>query len=132
LALLIDTDIAIRLRDGDRATAERLIAAGTRPSLSLISVIELEGGVHADPARAEQRRAGLSLLLGEVLVRPLDREVVQVYADILRVTGFSRRKILDRLIAATAICHDLSLATFNADDFRDIPGLRLEVWPSPQ
>ena len=40
-------------------------------------------------------------------------------------------RILDRLIAATAIVHDLTLVTINGADFRDIPGLKLEAWPAP-
>ena len=45
-----------------------------------------------------------------------------------RSTGYSRRKLLDRMIAAQALIHRATLVTRNPDDFRDIPGLRLEVW----
>ena len=47
---------------------------------------------------------------------------------IVEAIGFSRTKVLDRLIAATALANALPLATRNAKDFRDIPGLRLEEW----
>jgi predicted nucleic acid-binding protein len=42
-----------------------------------------------------------------------------------------RSRILDRMIAAQAISTGITLITMNGDDFRDIPGLNLEVWPSP-
>ena len=44
--------------------------------------------------------------------------------------GFSRRLVVDRMIAATALANDLSLATLNPRDFRDIPGLKIEDWSS--
>lgn len=60
-----------------------------------------------------------------------DQNVVAAYGAVIRVLGFSRPRILDRLIAATAIVYDLTLVTINGADFRDIPGLKLEVWPTP-
>ena len=42
--------------------------------------------------------------------------------------GFSRRKTIDHMIAATALANGLSLITLNAQDFRDVPGLLLEIW----
>jgi tRNA(fMet)-specific endonuclease VapC len=132
LSLLIDTNVAILLRDGDHDTTSRLIAAGERPAASLVTVVELEGGNYAAPEFTDQRRRGLMSLLPRLLVQPLDQPVVDAYGAIVRDAGFSRRKILDRLIAATALVHDFTLVTTNPDDFRDIPGLRLEVWPAPQ
>ena len=35
-------------------------------------------------------------------------------------------KLADSVIAATAIIHDLKLATRNVDDFKEIPGLEVE------
>ena len=40
----------------------------------------------------------------------------------------NRRKIIDRMIAATAMAADLTLITSNGDDFADIEGLKLEFW----
>jgi tRNA(fMet)-specific endonuclease VapC len=38
------------------------------------------------------------------------------------------KPVLDLMIAATACCHGLVLATLNARDFSDIPGLTVEDW----
>ena len=46
---------------------------------------------------------------------------------IFTAAGASRRRIIDRMIAATARGHGLTLATTNEPDFRDTPGLRLQV-----
>ena len=44
--------------------------------------------------------------------------------------GYSRRKLLDRMIAAQALVHRATLVSFNPDDFSDVPGLSSLVWPS--
>lgn len=78
----------------------------------------------------ERRRAGLLRLLARYPVVPLDRAVVEEYGALVRTAGFSRTRIFDRLIAATAIVHDLTLVTINGPDFREVPSLKLEVWPT--
>ncbi len=50
------------------------------------------------------------------------------YGRIVGEAEFSRRKIIDRMIAATAIVQDLTLITTNGADFDDIAGLKLEIW----
>jgi predicted nucleic acid-binding protein len=55
-------------------------------------------------------------------------EAADAYRTIVEAGGYSKRKIVDRMIAAQALAHRATLVTFNADDFRDIPGLSLLVW----
>lgn len=128
---LMDTNIAIYLRDRDPDMLQRVARLPAIPQLSLVSWVELEGGVLADPAQADQRRVSLDGLLASLSIIPVDAAIVRGYRNIVQAIGFSRRRILDRLIAATAIVHDLTLITINAADFRDIPGLKLEAWPAP-
>lgn len=99
--------------------------------MSILTVIELEGGVSQEPGRAEARRIGLRRLLKAADVIECDLSVATVYGDIIQRLGFSRSRLIDRLIAATSIVHDLTLITINGPDFRDIPGLALDVWPAP-
>ncbi|MGJ3627456.1 PIN domain-containing protein [Sphingomonas sp. MMS24-JH45] len=103
-------------------------ALPARPALSIVTLAELEGGVSIAPALTAARRKATDALAATLAVLALDREVVAIYGGIVAACGFHRRRVLDRLIAATAIVHDLALITINGDDFRDIPGLSLEVW----
>jgi predicted nucleic acid-binding protein len=41
--------------------------------------------------------------------------------------GYSRRKLLDRMIAAQALVHHAVLLTRNVADFSDIPELRVRA-----
>jgi predicted nucleic acid-binding protein len=128
LATLIDTNIAIHLRDGDATIVGHIDALPAPPSISVISRVELEGGVHVKPAFAAKRRAALDILLGTIMVIPFDAPMAEAYGRIVAACGFSRTRILDRMIAATALVQELTLITINGDDFRDVPGLKLEVW----
>lgn len=131
MSYLIHTNIAIHLRDRDREIMEKVGRLGRFPALSIMSLVELEAGVFRDPTLAMQRRAVLEALLEGLPILDLDRDVIAAYGQIIGSVGFSRVKVIDRLIAATAIANDLPLATINADDFRDIPGLTLDVWAPP-
>ena len=52
----------------------------------------------------------------------------ETYGTIVASAGYSRRKLLDRMIAAQALVHRATLVTFNPDDFTDVPSLSLLVW----
>jgi len=131
LTHLIDTNIAIHLRDGQRDVMAGIAALSQRPAISLMTRVEMEGGIYRDPQFVEERRAAADALVRLFDIKPLDDAVVTAYGRIVATCGFSRTRIIDRLIAATAIVNDLTLITVNATDFRDIPGLRLESWPAP-
>lgn len=122
---LIDTNIAIFLRDVNPEISNCIDALASRPKISLLSWVELEGGIYADPGNAIARRVNLDALLELLDILPVDAAIVTVYGRIVAACGFSRPRIIDRLIAATAIVNDLTLITINADDFRTIPDLKL-------
>ena len=128
---IIDTSVAIHLRDGDPFIRARLDLLNDEVMLSIISQVELEGGVHADPTQSAPRRARLDLMLAAVPVLPFNRDAAAAYGAIFGALGYSRRKVLDRMIAAQAIVHRATLITLNGEDFRDIPGLRLLEWRGP-
>jgi len=52
VAYLIDTDVAIHLRDGDPGILARVSALGDAVLMSVVTRVELEGGVYRDPAQA--------------------------------------------------------------------------------
>jgi tRNA(fMet)-specific endonuclease VapC len=128
---LIDTDVAIHLRDQVSDIVGRVANLGERPFLSIISQVELENGVYKNRALTEIRRPAVDLMLKSFVVLPFDAEAMYTYRTILAGSGYSRRKVSDRMVAATALVHDLTLITMNGRDFTDIAGLKLAAWPSP-
>jgi predicted nucleic acid-binding protein len=128
LAFLLDTDVAIHLRDGDEAVTAKVAALTGAILLSVVSRVELEGGVYRDAAQAIVRRPRLDAILAALPVLAFDDTAADAYRKIVESAGYSRRKILDRMIAAQALVHRATLVTRNAADFRDVPGLDLIVW----
>ena len=128
LAYLLDTNVAIHLRDGDEIVTSQVAALGGAILLSVISRVELEGGVYRDPAQASIRRPRLDAMLAALPVLTFDDTDADAYWQIVEVVGYSRRKLLDRMIAAQALVHRATLVTLNASDFRDVPGLELLSW----
>lgn len=131
MSLLLDTSVAIAMRERDAATLARLVGKGTTPAISLLTVVELEGGIAGPPDDRQRRRTALDALLDDLDIVDFDDAVVGAYRNIIAAIGFSRRRVIDRLIAATAIVHGLTLVTSNGADVRGIPDLKLEVWPAP-
>jgi tRNA(fMet)-specific endonuclease VapC len=128
LAYLLDTNVAIHLRDGDEIVTSQVAALEGAILLSVISRVELEGGVYRDPAQASIRRPRLDAMLAALPVLTFDDTDADAYRQIVEVVGYSRRKLLDRMIAAQALVHRATLVTLNAGDFRDVPGLELLSW----
>ena len=128
MAYLLDTNVVIDLRDGEETVVRNVRALTQRPFISIVTRVELEGGLHRDARDVEARRARLMVILEGLSALPFDADAADVYGRILAATGYSRRKVLDRMIAAQALLHRLALVTRNPDDFADVPGLDLLAW----
>ncbi len=125
---MLDTSVAIDLRDGAPEVTNRVQKLKGPVVLSIITRIELEGGVHRIPAETGVRRERLDTLLSVLSTVPFDDQAADIYRTIIETCGFSRRKMADRMIAAQALIEDATLVTLNPDDFRDIPDLKLLAW----
>ena len=125
---MLDTNVAIHLRDRDPSVIDKLAGLDDAIVLSVVTRVELEGGVYTDPSKAEIRRRRLDAILNAIPVVAFDAAAADAYRSIVAVARYSRRKLLDRMIAAQAIVHRATLITLNAADFRDIPGLDLIAW----
>ncbi|MBO9500907.1 PIN domain-containing protein [Brevundimonas sp. A19_0] len=123
---MLDTSVAIALRDGDASVIRQLRAAASPACFSVVTLVELEAGLFGRDA--DLRRERLATLLETIPVIEFTEAEAVAYGRILTDTGFSRRKVLDRMIAAQAIVAGATLATLNPVDFRDIPGLSLLEW----
>lgn len=128
MGYLLDTSVAIHLRDNNRAIITAVGTLSPFPMLSAVTQVELEGGVHADPHWVEHRRTGLANILDTFDILDFTGDAAAAYGRIVASAGYSRRKVVDRMIAATAMIHHLTLVTTNGDDFADIADLDLLVW----
>ena len=127
MALLIDTDVAIHLRDSDPIINARLRGEGASPIISVLTLVELEAGA-ADDVVTGHRRVRLEAMLAFVPVLPYTSIEAAAYGRIVGALGFDRRRVFDRMIAAQAIVAGLPLATINGRGYRGIPDLDLLVW----
>ncbi len=127
-AYLLDTNVLINLRDGAADVVAKLGALDGPVLMSIVSRVELEGGVYRDPSWIDVRRARLAALLLSIPALSFDGAEADAYRAIVESAGYSRRKLLDRMIAAQALAHRATLVTQNGADFRDIPGLQLLEW----
>jgi tRNA(fMet)-specific endonuclease VapC len=128
LPYLLDTNVAIHLRDGDDAVTQKILALEEPLLLSIVTRVELDGGVHRDPLQAGIRRPRLDAILAAIPVLAFDDAAADAYRRIVEAAGYSRRKLLDRMVAAQALAHRATLVTMNPDDFTDVPGLQLLAW----
>lgn len=124
---LLDTNVAIRLRAREPEAIAR-VAELSQVILSVITVVELEGGIDREPSNALFRRQRLDAMLRTVDVAPFDAHSAAAYGRIVAACGYSRRRVLDRMIAATALVIGAAVVTANPDDFSDVPDLRLVKW----
>jgi predicted nucleic acid-binding protein len=128
MAFLLDTDVAIHLRDGDAAIVDKVAALDDAVLMSIVTRVELDGGVYREPVHAPLRRARLDAILAAVPTIAFDDAAADAYGAIVASAGYSRRKLLGRMIAAQALVHRATLVTMNAADYADIPNLSLAAW----
>ncbi|CAM2185128.1 Ribonuclease VapC [Paraburkholderia sacchari] len=124
---LVDTNVISEVRKRDRANlgVRNFFSDAARDDsdlyLSVVTVGELRRGVELIRHRGDAAQAAtLDAWLGAVLrdyaqyVLPVDDEIGQLWGR-LRVPH--PEHALDKLIAATALIHDLTVVTRNIDDF---------------
>jgi tRNA(fMet)-specific endonuclease VapC len=128
VALLIDTDVLVDLERSDRAAAVDGLLGDEDRAISVITVSELLHGVlRAHAAIRPRRRAFVEHVLAGLDAVPITQPVARVHADIWAHLAERGEQIgaHDLWIAATALAHDLGVATRNAAHFERIPGLRV-------
>lgn len=128
MPILLDTSVAVAILDGAAAVIDSRRDDREAVFLSIISRVELTPGIYSDGQHNHSRASRLESFLQEVELLPFSDAEADAYEEIIAKGGFSRRLVIDRMIAATALANDLSLATFNPRDFRNIPGLTVEDW----
>ncbi len=126
---LIDTSVVIALGEQQRTVMARFATLQSLPVLSVLTLVELEGGLALRSGEeALQRRRLLREIKETTQILEFGEVEAVRYGEIVQTVGFSRPRIIDRMIAAQAIVAGASLATLNPRDFRDISGLSVEDW----
>lgn len=128
MIFVLDTSVAIHLRDRHAAISARVSALEGDLCLSVMTRIELEGGIVRYPDQAAVRRERLNALLATLPTLAFDDAAADRYREIVEALGFSRPRIIDRMIAAQALVHQASVVTTNGRDFTDVPGLKVLAW----
>lgn len=109
------------------AGVEALLGEEDR-AISVITVSELLHGVlRASGAARTRRRAFVEHVLGGLQAIPITEPVARVHADIWSDLAGRGQPIGAHglWIGATALIHDLGVATGNSSHFERIPGLRV-------
>lgn len=129
--LMLDTNICIYVMRGRPLALRRRLEAlkATEVALSCIAVAELWTGVMKSqlPLPSE---AKLRSFLSGLTVLDWPASAARVYGSIR--AHLERRgtpiSAIDMLIAAHALHEDLPLVTNNRQEFRRVPGLKVETW----
>jgi predicted nucleic acid-binding protein len=120
--LLLDTDVMIDIMRNYTPAVNWLRELGaTELALPGLAAMELLQGCRD---KVEQQRVEI-VLRRYLLYWPEATGCAHAYANFARFHLSDGLTILDALIAATAVGHNLPLASFNEKHYRVIPGLRL-------
>ena len=117
MAYLIDTNIAIYVRDGAERVLEKLAEHDGAVLLSALSLAELQRGLYKNPACTALRRVRLEILVEHIPILPFDAVAAQVYGRIIAQCGWAKGRDFDRMIAPHAISVAAILVTDNETDF---------------
>jgi tRNA(fMet)-specific endonuclease VapC len=126
---MLDTNICLYLmRVQPPQVSARFAALSVGDAvMSAITYAELRFGVALRPNEAAAE-AALAALVEDIPVLPFDTLAAAHYGVVRAAVGDRQRNSLDRLIAAHALAHGLTLVTNNDAAFNVYPGLRVENW----
>lgn len=123
MKILLDTSVIIdflRRKDKERSLLYSLAKKDYQIHLSIITHTEL----YAGKSVWENKKAAIELetLFSGMNLLLLDEEISKSAGKIKALYNIH---LIDAIIAATAIYHELDLATLNLKDFQKIKGLKL-------
>lgn len=118
--MLCDSNILIYAADPDDKVCSQFIerADAAIASVSRIEVLGFPGFQNL----SLERQTRLREVVTSILEIPLNEDVIQRSIQLRQQRKMS---LADAIIAATALSHNLPLATRNVDDFKHVNGLRL-------
>ena len=127
---LLDTSVCVHALRAHEPTLRRLAELGPDAvALSAMTVAELRyGALKSRAPEAASARLDQFLAVPEILA--FDAEAAEYHAHGRRALEAAGTPIGERdlVIVATALVHGLMVATANAREFRQVPGLGVEEW----
>ncbi len=134
LAYLLDTNVVSETRKKQPDSRVLSFLSNTAPSSLYVSVLtlgELRKGV-AIKQRTDPSTAKLLDSWVDGLEFTFTDRILGIDAAITRLWGewsaLRPRPVVDTLLAATAVHHELTLVTRNTGDVADLPGQSLNPW----
>lgn len=128
---LLDTNVLSELRKGDRADPGVVDWLGHQTDstlrISVLSVGEIRRGIPLVQRHDPQQAAGLDRWLRRLVeswssrILPVDDRAAEIWAELMTPDP---RPVIDALLGATALRHDLTLVTRNVSDLEG-SGVRL-------
>lgn len=128
---LLDTNICIAHLNRKEPGIRKRLGALTAQEVFLCSVVKAELLFGARKSENVQKNlALLELFFKGVQSLPFEDKAAEFYGSIYALLSKAGSSIgsNDLMIASIAQANDLIVVTRNADEFRRIPGLRVEVW----
>lgn len=137
MGFLIDTDVWVDVERGSLTPANVHAVTGTEPVfLSPVNVAELQRGIELveDGTARLKALAAMRRLRRKPLLR-IDQGTGEAFGRLaaeLRKQGRGEEfRVMDLWLAAQAVQREFSLLTLNERHLKDIPGLKLVVFPHP-
>lgn len=134
MGLVIDTNVFIDAENGrlELNNLPALFGYGGA-FVAAITVSELLVGVRM--AKSADIRVRRSAFVEGIIIRipmlefteEVARSYADLYAHVLRTRAKPASNVHDLQIAATAICYGYPVLTSNVDDFKNVPGLKVET-----
>ncbi|MEX0717306.1 MAG: type II toxin-antitoxin system VapC family toxin [Planctomycetaceae bacterium] len=129
MGLMIDTNVFIRFEKSGGSIVPSSWNGSEKVYVSAVVVSELLMGVHrANTTERRKRRATIvEAVIAGVGVLSFNLAVARVHAEI-HADLMANGKLIgahDLIIAATALCHGMSLLTDNVGEFSRVPGLQV-------
>ena len=87
MSYLLDTSIAIHLRERQSDIVQKFESLREPPSISVVTQVELEGGIYAPQADTEGRREAVDALLEILPAIPFDALMASLYGEIQASIG---------------------------------------------
>ena len=132
MSFLLDTDICSAHLRRPAGLTHRFIQHSGRLFTSTLVWGELHAGAYHAP-NPHALLPGIISLLADVHLLSFDQACAEEFGKLrgaLLTRGLSVPTV-DLMIAATALVNNLTLVTHNTNDYRNVPGLRLDDWLLP-